>query len=121
MRRFDRRQRIADLPAGGPDLRPFEQRQELKDGPPPLRYRQRLLDELLGGVEVAPLEREPGQRAQVLDGEKVLAESPPPRLRISGCGGIGGLRQAAGLEPGQRPRTAHMHQLDWFGDRGHRQ
>ena len=120
-RRLDRGQRIADLPAGGPDPGPVEQRQELEGGPPPLRYRERLLGELLGGVEVAPLQREAGQRAQVIHGEKMLAESQPPRIRISGSGGIGGLSQVAGLEPCQRLRTGHQHQLDRFGELGHRQ
>ena len=116
-----RGQRLADLPAGGPDPGPVEQRQELEDGPPPLRYRQRLLGEPLGGVEVPPLQREAGQHAQVIHGEEMLVESQPPGLRIGGPGGVGGLGQAAGLEPGQRPRTGHQHQPGRFGELGHRQ
>ena len=110
-RRLDRRLRLADLPAAGPDLARSSSARNSKTGRP-LRYRQRLPGELLGGTGLAPLQREASQRAQVLDGEKVLAESRPPRLRISGTGGIGGVSPVAGLEPGQRPRTAQMHQLD---------
>ena len=35
-RRLDRRLRLADLPAGGPDPGPFQQRQETQRPPPPL-------------------------------------------------------------------------------------
>ena len=38
-------------------------------------YRQRLRGELLGGVQVTPLQREPSQRPQVIHGEKVLADA----------------------------------------------
>ncbi len=68
----------------------------------PLRYRQRLPGELLGGTGLAPLQREASQRAQVLDGKKVLAESRPPRLRISGTGGISPVSR-----PRTRPAPAH--------------
>jgi hypothetical protein len=47
----------------------------------------------------------------VLDGEKVLTESPPLRLRFSGTGGICCISQVAGLEPGQRLRTAGQEPL----------
>ena len=76
---------------------------------------------MLRGVEVAAFQREAGQRAQMVDGEEMLAESQPPRIGIGGPGRIGGLSQAAGLEPGQRPRTRHHHELDRFGDVGCRQ
>ena len=37
---------------------------------------------------------------------------------MSGSGGIGGLGQAAGLEPGQRPRTGYQYQPGRFGELG---
>ena len=115
------RQRVADLPAGRPDPGPVEQREELEEGPPPLGDRQRSLSELLGGVEVSLLQRQAGQRAQVVHGEEMLVESEPPGVRLGGPGGVGGVGEVAGLKRRQRPRTGHEHQPGRLAERGHRQ
>ena len=117
----DGRQRVADLPAGRPDLRPVEQRQEFEERPALLGYREHSFGETLRGVEVAAFQREAGQRAQMVDGEEVLAESQPLRIGVSGPGHIGRLGQVSGLEPGQRARTRHHHEPDRFGYVGGRQ
>ena len=63
-----------------------------------------------------------GQRAQVIDGEEMLAESQPPRLRV---GGPWRHQRPAARRPDSNqasacaPRT--MHQLDRFGELGQRQ
>jgi hypothetical protein len=75
--RLDGGQRLTDLSAGGPDSGAVEQPQEFGQRPLPLGYAQGLLGELLGPVEVVPLEREAGQRPQVIDGEEVPFESQP--------------------------------------------
>ena len=48
---------------------------------------------MLGGVGVVPLQREAGQRAQVIYGEEMPVESQPPGGGIGGSGSIGGLAQ----------------------------
>ena len=57
--------------------------------------------------DFAAVEREAGQRAQMVDGEKVLAESQPLRTGVRGPGRIGGRRQVAELVAGQRAGTRH--------------
>jgi hypothetical protein len=52
---------------------------------------------VLGGVGVAPLQREAGQRAQVIYGEEMPVESQPPGGGIGGSGNTGSLAQPAGL------------------------
>jgi len=84
-------QRVAGLSAGRPDPRPVQQRQEFEERSALLGYRQHLLGEVLRGVEVAAFQREAGQRAQMVDGEEMLAESQPPRTGIGGPGRVGGL------------------------------
>jgi hypothetical protein len=76
---------------------------------------------MLRGVEVAALQGEAGERAQVVDGEVVLAEPEPLGVGIGAPGRIDGLSQVTGLEPGQCLPTRHHHQLDRFGDQGRRQ
>jgi hypothetical protein len=49
-------------------------RQELEEGRAPLGYREHLLGVLLGCVEVPPLQRQAGQRAQMVDGEEMPAQ-----------------------------------------------
>ena len=70
---------------------------------------------MLGGVEVAALQRQAGQRTQVVHGEKVLADAQPPGLGFGGRGGVGGRPQVPGFQPGQRPRTGYQHLLDRLG------
>ena len=120
-RRLDGCQRLSDMPPGGPDPGPVEQREELKQGPPPLGDREHPFGEVFRGVEVAALQRAAGQDPQAIHGEKVLAEAQPPGLLLSGGGRLGGLRQVAGFEPGQRPRAGHHHQPGRFGLFRHRQ
>ena len=115
-RRVDTGQRLAELPAGGPDPGLVQQREELNERPPRRRQVQHLLGKVLGGVEVTPLQREAGQRAQVIHGEEMLAESQPLGGGIGGSGSIGRLAQAAGLQPYQRDGTRYQHQLDRFGE-----
>ena len=76
---------------------------------------------MLGGVEVAALQRQAGQRTQVVHGEEMLAESQPPGLGFGGPGGVGGLGQVPGLQPGQRLRAGYQHLLDRLGELGRRQ
>ena len=63
-----------------------------------------------------PLEREAGQRAQVIYGEEMPVESQPPGSGIGGSGSIGSLAQAAGLQPYQRQRPRYQYQLGGFGE-----
>jgi ATP/maltotriose-dependent transcriptional regulator MalT len=57
-------------------------------------------------------QREASQREPVIHGPEMPVETQPPRLRLGGPGGIGGLGQAAVLQPRHRPRPRHQHQLD---------
>jgi hypothetical protein len=47
----------------------------------------------------------------------VPIEPERPRVRLGGCGLLSRLRQAAELEPSQRPRTGHDHPRDGFARR----
>ena len=118
MRCLDGGQRFAGLPAGSPDPGPVQQRQELEDGPPLFRYRQRLLGELFRGVEVPPFQALCRRARAGCPRRKSAGRTQPPGIRMSGPGGISGLGQAAGLQPGQRPRTGHQHQPGRFSELG---
>ena len=56
-----------------------------------VRHEEHLLGKVLGGAGVAPLQREAGQRAQVIYAEEMPVESQPPGGGIGGSGSIGGL------------------------------
>ena len=120
-RRLDRGQRLADLPAGGPDPGPVQQRQELEEGPSPLRYRQRSLGQLLRGIEVPPLQRQAGQHAQVIHGEEMPVESQPPGVGFGGRGRLRGIGQVAGLEPASAWAPGTSTSLAGSGSPGWRQ
>src|SRR5690349_11033005 len=75
-------QRVAALPAGGPDRGPVQQDQELEDGTASLRDRQHLLGELLGGIQVTLFQREAGQRAPVIHGKEMPVEAQSPGLDL---------------------------------------
>ena len=88
------------LAAGGPDRGPVEQGKELEDGAAVLGNGEVLLGEVLGGVEVAAFQGQPGQRAQVVHGEQMLFEPQPLGRCCGGAGGGVGFGEAAGLKPG---------------------
>ncbi len=100
------------LPARRPDPGPGQQCQELEAGPPPFGYRQHLLGELLGGVEVpaAPAPRL-GQRAQADPRRKNDGQTPSrwASAGAAGPGGISGFGQAVGLRA--MPGPAHRGQV----------
>jgi hypothetical protein len=56
----DGSQRVTDLPAGRPDLRPVQQRQEFEDRPTLFGYGEHSFGKPLRGVEVAAFQREAG-------------------------------------------------------------
>jgi len=52
-------------------------------GPSPLCNRQRLFGEPFRGIKIPPFQREAGQRAQVIHGEEMVAESQPPGIPLA--------------------------------------
>ena len=113
----DRGQRVADLPAGGQDRGPVQQRRELRQRPPPRGDRQRLLGELgqhpigrIGGqcgVDHAE-NRAPG-RAGYRSLPGPAAGSGPVRPAVRrGSGGprAGGLRSTRTIRPPSGAATA---------------
>jgi hypothetical protein len=71
---------------------------------------------LLGGVKVPLLQREAGQRTEVIHGDEMLAESQTPRL---GLGGVGSIGETARLQPCQRPEyqwSSSDDALPGYGD-----
>ena len=93
-----------------------QQRQELEERPALFGDREHLLGEMLRGIEVPALQREAGQRAQMVDGEEMLAESQPLRIGIGGPG-----RSAASARwPGSNQASARAPgtstSLTEFGD-----